>query len=84
METMWYYVKNGTDKTGPVPESELLTLASSGQVLPTDLVWSEGMTDWLPLNSVPALTGQPQAPSPTRCSRPGLPGQKFPRGWRDG
>ena len=44
-----------------MPESELLGLASSGQVMPSDLVWSEGMSDWLPMNTVPALTGQPGA-----------------------
>jgi hypothetical protein len=57
MESMWHYVKNGTEKVGPVPESELKSLASSGQVHPTDLVWSEGMTDWQPYNAVPALGG---------------------------
>lgn len=63
MEPMWYYVKNGTDRMGPVPESELLGLAASGEVLPGDLVWSEGMADWQPVSAVPALTGRP-APEP--------------------
>ena len=71
METMWYYVKNGTDKLGPVAESELLGLASSGQVLPSDLVWCEGMSDWLPMNTVPALSGQPaQAAAPAGAVYP--------------
>jgi hypothetical protein len=55
MEKMWYYVKNGTDKHGPVPETELKTLAANGQVLPGDLVWSEGMPDWAPYASAPGL-----------------------------
>ena len=60
METMWYYVKDGTDREGPVPESELKSLAATGQIQPTDLVWSEGMTDWMPYAGAPALSGQPQ------------------------
>jgi len=62
METMWHYVKNGTEKLGPVPESELAAMASSGEINPTDLVWSEGMTDWQPYNAVPALGGGGGAP----------------------
>ena len=63
METMWYYVQNGTAKLGPVPESELKSLVASGQVQPADLVWSEGMEDWMAYSSIPALSGlvQPAA-----------------------
>ena len=73
METMWHYVKNGTDNFGPVSESELLSLASSGQISPTDLVWSEGMPDWLAMNCVPALTGHPAA-APLQTAGSVLPG----------
>lgn len=74
MESMWYYVKNGADKKGPVPESELKILVSSGQLDPTDLVWSEGMTDWQPYNSVTALAGgnEPIAAEATMTGRPGM------------
>ncbi len=61
MESMWHYVKNGTEKLGPVPESELKSLVDFGQINPTDLVWSEGMTDWQPYNAVPALGGEMEA-----------------------
>lgn len=43
----WYYSKNGT-QLGPVGEGELRSKIASGEVSPTDLVWKEGMTDWLP------------------------------------
>ena len=61
MESMWHYVKNGTEKLGPVPESELKSLVDSGRINPTDLVWSEGMTDWQPYNTLPALGGEMEA-----------------------
>lgn len=57
MEKMWHYVKDGTEKFGPISESELRALAAGGGVLPTDLVWTEGMTDWVPYASAPGLSG---------------------------
>ncbi|MBC7979716.1 MAG: CD225/dispanin family protein [Armatimonadetes bacterium] len=47
----WYYSKNGL-QLGPVPEEELLAKFKNGEVLPTDLIWKEGMSDWKPLGQV--------------------------------
>jgi hypothetical protein len=58
---MWYYVKDGTDRQGPVTESELRNLAESGQVLTTDLVWTDGQADWQPMNVLAEFGGQPAA-----------------------
>lgn len=55
----WYYSKNGT-QLGPVDESSLRSKIASGEVSPTDLVWRDGMTDWLPSGRVPEFS----APSP--------------------
>lgn len=68
----WYYSKNGT-QLGPVAQGELLAKLSSGEVAQSDLVWKEGMADWLPASQVaelkvlasatpPALAGSVQAP----------------------
>jgi hypothetical protein len=58
----WYYSKNGT-QLGPVEEGELRAKIGAGEVLPTDLVWREGMTDWLPMARVSelAVSGSPAA-----------------------
>ncbi len=50
----WYYLKNGEQK-GPVPKEFVQELARSGQLQQTDLVWTEGMQDWLPAQSAPDL-----------------------------
>ena len=50
----WYYSKNGT-QLGPVEENELRSKIASGEVSPADLVWRDGMTDWLPSARVPEL-----------------------------
>jgi hypothetical protein len=64
----WYYSKNGT-QLGPVEQAELISKIASGEVAPSDLVWREGMLDWLPagqiaeLRSLAPSTGYPQAPA---------------------
>jgi hypothetical protein len=52
----WYYSKMGLQQ-GPVPKDELLTQIRRGEIDGTNLVWREGMTDWMPLSSIPELTG---------------------------
>lgn len=54
MAAQWYYEKNG-QQLGPVPENQIQGLIQSGQLRSADLVWREGMTDWMSLGSVPEL-----------------------------
>ncbi len=61
----WYYSKNGT-QLGPVTEQELKAKGGNGEVLATDLVWKEGMPDWLPFGQLAefqALGVVPQVPA---------------------
>lgn len=62
----WYYSKNGT-QLGPVPQSELASKLASGEISPSDLVWKDGMADWIPASQVaelkPAAAASPTAPS---------------------
>jgi hypothetical protein len=52
----WYYSKNGT-QLGPVAQGELISKLASGEVSPTDLVWKDGMGDWIPASQVAELRG---------------------------
>ena len=61
----WYYSKNGS-QIGPIDQNELLTKISSGEMLQSDLVWREGMADWLPVSKVNELIMTTQ-------SRPAIP-----------
>lgn len=66
----WYYEKEGTQQ-GPVSDTELRSLQSSGQVSGETLIWREGMDEWTPLSesdldtptAICAVTGErhPQA-----------------------
>lgn len=58
----WYYAKGGQQQ-GPVTQEELQALLRNGTLNPaTDLVWNQGMADWLPASQVPALIGGAAAP----------------------
>jgi hypothetical protein len=59
----WYYAKNGTSN-GPLTSRELLRLVLEGTLLPTDLVWKEGLEDWQPASSVKGLFDSSSSPSP--------------------
>lgn len=51
----WYYSKNGT-QLGPVEQGELLSKIATGEVTASDLVWREGMADWIPSSQVSELS----------------------------
>ncbi|EYU39485.1 hypothetical protein MIMGU_mgv1a0105402mg, partial [Erythranthe guttata] len=52
----WYILGQDQQLVGPYTVSELQEHYSSGYLLPTTLVWSEGCTDWQPLSSVHGLS----------------------------
>jgi len=53
----WYYSKNGV-QLGPVGMAELRAKLATGEVSPAELVWRDGMADWVPASQVPELMGQ--------------------------
>jgi hypothetical protein len=80
MASEWFYTRDGKTKIGPVSSAQLQALANSGQLLPTDLVWKEGMARWTAASNInglfswaadPAPTSkQPQAPQPVAATAP--------------
>jgi len=49
--TEWFYSKEG-EMLGPVSESRLKALISSGELDSSDMVWNETFTDWKPLSEL--------------------------------
>jgi len=49
----WYRVSRGGESFGPYRLQDLQAYIASGQVAPTDMVWTEGMTGWSPASQVP-------------------------------
>jgi TM2 domain-containing membrane protein YozV len=50
----WYYSVDG-DRQGPISAGELKKLADAGTIKPGDLVWKDGMTDWVQAKSIKGL-----------------------------
>ena len=56
MSQEWYYSVDG-DRQGPIGGAELKKLAEAGTLKPTDLVWKDGMADWVQARSIKGLFG---------------------------
>jgi hypothetical protein len=50
----WYYTRN-KQKVGPVSSDQLRQLTTSGQIQPDDLVWKEGMAQWIKASQIKGL-----------------------------
>src|SRR5215472_12089124 len=55
MANEWHYTLNGQQAAAPVAAAQLKQLAASGQLKPTDLVWQDGMLDWVPARDIKGL-----------------------------
>lgn len=55
-EHHWFYVREGR-REGPVRRARLLELVRGGWLGPEDLVWTEGMPEWMPAGTVDWLFG---------------------------
>ena len=51
----WFYGKEG-QQYGPIDEVTLSARIATGEIGPADLVWTEGMDSWKPLQEVRDLT----------------------------
>jgi hypothetical protein len=81
MSEQWFYSKGGQQQ-GPVSSQQLKQMAATGQLQPTDLVWKEGMEQWVAASSIKGLfvattstPPPPPPPMPTQSNKlkPGLP-----------
>ena len=60
MAAEWYYTTN-KKQMGPVSWDELRQLAGNGLLKPTDLVWTEGMAEWVRAAAQDGLFAAPAA-----------------------
>jgi hypothetical protein len=61
--------QNG-QRQGPLSFEEVRTKASAGFLGPTDLVWYEGCTQWIPLAQIPGVFPPKAAPATTALTPP--------------
>ena len=60
---MLFYLGRNGQQTGPFTEAEVRAQLAAGTVAGTDLIWREGMRDWLPVASVLGAATTPPPPS---------------------
>lgn len=61
---MEWFVAVGGERLGPIPQAELLTLAREGRIKASDLVWHEGVAQWIPAGQATELAGVLGPPIP--------------------
>lgn len=64
MSEQWYYAKGG-QRNGPITPDQLRQLASVGTLLPTDLVWKQGMSQWDEARKIKGLFPMQTAADPS-------------------
>jgi len=65
----WHYTQYGQQQA-PVEQEQLLRLLAAAQVGRLDLVWTEGMANWLPAGQVPELSPHLPAAAPPAYAYP--------------
>ena len=71
----WHFTRDGK-RYGPYTTAQLKQFAGSGRLLPTDLVWKEGVEGGKPASAVKGLfpakqpPSQPDCPAAARCLAP--------------
>jgi len=71
----WYYAKGGSQQ-GPVSTEDLQAKISAGELAASDLVWRDGMKDWLPVSQLGDFANYlPGAAAPQPPATPAAGGQ---------
>jgi Domain of unknown function (DUF4190)/GYF domain 2 len=65
---MEIYLARDGQRVGPFPLEEVLRQLAAGTLQPTDLAWTEGAADWMPVSSLPGIVVA--APPPLASAQP--------------
>ena len=55
MASEWFYTVNGQQSPNSVSDAQIKQMATSGQLLPTDMVWKDGMPNWVAAQTIKGL-----------------------------
>src|SRR5688500_18745707 len=76
----WYYAR-GNQQQGPVALEAIQDMLRTGQLQANELVWKQGMANWLAASQVPELSaGQQFGAPPQPASHYAPPPQQYPPG----
>jgi len=64
-QQQWFYVDASGQQAGPITADVLQASVGNGSISPETLVWTEGMADWLPAQSIEGMvTAAPVVAAP--------------------
>jgi len=70
---MTYHVARNNQQLGTFEKDDTLARYNRGEILPTDLVWTEGMSTWQPASQVLGAPAAPAIPPPVPAPSPDTP-----------
>jgi hypothetical protein len=70
MSKQYLIVRNG-EQAGPYTLEQIQQMQADGQLLPSDMAWTEGQTDWLPLSQIIGNTLPPSPPPAEEAKKTG-------------
>lgn len=73
--TEWFLARDG-QQYGPIGDAELARLKGEGQILPTDLLWRDGLDEWQPAAHVLGVQSQPPPSPPPRQQESAQPDRR--------
>lgn len=79
MAELWFYTRGGKQAPQPVPTEELQRLARDGGLRPSDLVWREGMAQWIRAGAAPNLFSGEETTSQLEDRNPARPDRRGAR-----
>jgi hypothetical protein len=56
MSAAWHFSRNGQSE-GPISSDQLKQMAAAGELAPADMIWKDGMADWVPASKIKGLFG---------------------------
>lgn len=65
-----YHIAREGQQYGPFEASRVIEMARSGEILPTDHLWADGMAQWIPVVTCPQLAGVLKSLAPEPASTP--------------
>lgn len=80
MEAIWFYEISG-ERHGPVASEEILRLHERGNLKDSNLVWRNGLNDWITFSTselAPSLSSPPPPPGALATSPPPVPKSGLP------
>jgi hypothetical protein len=67
---MGFWIYRSGQQFGPYSRENLQQYLADGRILPMDLGWTDGSTQWVPLSQLLAITSVPASPLPLQPSLP--------------